>query len=183
MQPSLELNVYHNPFRYINESQVHYLEYFKTVCTKEFSLYFEDSSWETIILQAVVSEPCCQHAALAIGALSRSMREVHSSRLAALEYSTKQYNLAIQALRRQLQSSPNCELALLGSLMFIALEVLHGHDNRIAVLLGSSFALLRNSPGTCLTYLWSAFSCIDRQAAAFLKLQNPVGDRSSLVPA
>ncbi|KAE8446940.1 hypothetical protein EG329_011422 [Mollisiaceae sp. DMI_Dod_QoI] len=146
-----------------------YFDYFKNVCIQEFSLYFEDASWEKIILQAALAEPCIQHAAIAISALSRSQYESGHD---ALEYSTRRYILAIQALRTCLESVQNYELALLGSLVFIAIEMLQGHDNRVIMLLQSSAALLRSRSGEQLDYLWTALARIDTQVSAFLQLED-----------
>jgi 3-polyprenyl-4-hydroxybenzoate decarboxylase len=125
--------------------------YFKTVCAPEFLLYFEDPSWETTVLQAAYVEPCIYHATVAIGALSRSRYHPQSSQSspfppdAAFVFSMKQYNLAIQAFSTRLDDSArSCELALLGSLVFIALKVLIGCDNQVLVHLRSAFALLQS---------------------------------------
>lgn len=127
--------------------------YFQTVCSPEFLLYFEDSCWGTTVLQAAYVEPCIYHAAVAIGALSRSQYHPQSSwntqfpSNKAFEFAMKQYNLAIQAFSTRLDDSArSTELALLGSLVFIALEVLiaSGAGGRVMVHLRSAFALLQH---------------------------------------
>ncbi len=148
-----------------------HFEYFKTICIPEFSLYFEDPVWERIVLQAATTEPCMQHAALAIGALSRSQYDIAAFSLSASEYSVTHYSLAIQALREHLEYAQNSELAVLGTLLFVVIEMLFGDDNRVAALVRSSFALINIRPGNNLEYLWNALSRVDNQVTAFLDLQ------------
>lgn len=131
-----------------------HFEYFRVVCSKEFSLQFEETSWERIVLQAALAEPWMRHAALAVGALSRVHYLPVESQMSPFqaepmaEYATKQYNLAIQKLNRRLDSScRSWELALLGSIIFIAIEVLQKCDNRVGMHLQSAFAILESYPG------------------------------------
>jgi hypothetical protein len=131
--------------------------------------------WEGIILQAALTEPCIQYACLAVGALSRSIHYADAAyHVFALEYSIKKYNLAIQALKISMEHSRNLELAALGSLLFIAIEVLHGNDNRVGMILQTSQSLFRSTPGDGiggLAYLSRAFSCIEAQVSAFQDLE------------
>jgi hypothetical protein len=54
-----------------------------------------------------------------------------------------QYNLAIQELNNRLDSSARSwELALMGSIVFIAIEVLQEHEDKIQMHLRSAFAIL-----------------------------------------
>ena len=151
----------YGPFR---DFEVLHFEYFRVVCIPEFSLYFQEVMWETIVLQAISSEPCMRHAALAISALTRS--RYHPSEAgdapyqieSAIEYSMKQYNLAIQKLNKRLDiSTQSWELAILGSIIFTAFEALQGHDNRVQMHLRSAFAILEAHPNaaTC------SMSCTD----------------------
>lgn len=179
LQPRTELC--QKPCTELGDHEILHFDYFKTVCTREFSLYFEDPMWEGIILQIASTEPCMQHAALAIGALSRYHHQIDAHQHAAIEYSTKQYNLAIRILRGRLDSSPNCELAVLACLIFIAMEMLQRHGNKAMMLLRTSSALLKSQPRTDLGYLWIALSHIDTQLSAFLDVQFYGG--SSLAPA
>ena len=126
---------------------VHF-EYFRLVCAKEFALYFELPPWETTLLRVVHTEPCLHHAALALGALSRSryqpgsLRSLHQS-TSPIEYATTQYSLAIERLNNRLDaSSYSYELAVLASIIFIALEVLQEHGNQVQALLRISWAIL-----------------------------------------
>ncbi len=118
----------------------------------EFSLYFELPLWESIILQAACTEPCIWHAALAISALSKNHYhsiESGSRNGSASEYAIKQYNLAIQKLNYCLDASTRSwELAVLASIVFINIEVLQGHDNKVLVHLQSALAILKAYPAT-----------------------------------
>jgi hypothetical protein len=54
------------------DSERRHMEYFRSICARDVALFFELPIWETIMLQGVQAEPTLHHAALAIGALSRS---------------------------------------------------------------------------------------------------------------
>lgn len=126
----------------LNARDASHFDYFINICIKEFSLYFESSAWESIILRAACTEPCIRHAALAIGAMSRNNYHSQSSKL-ALEYAMKQYNLALRALNHVLDDSArSCELAILGSIAFIAFEVLWSVDTRVRMHLDGALAML-----------------------------------------
>lgn len=170
--------LYQRPCINLHESDVQHLNYFKTVCTREFVLYFEDSLWEVIILQAALTEPCIQHATLALSSLSRSRYYVDEYQHATFEYSTKHYNLAIQALRVLLESPQNCEIAVLASIVFIVIEMLQKHDNRVVMLLQSSSKLLKDTTYQ-LNYLRLAVAQIGSQLRGF----DLYHGGTSLVPA
>jgi hypothetical protein len=130
----------------LNASDSSHFDYFIKICTKEFSLYFESPVWESIILQAACTEPCIRHAALAIGAMSRNNYHSQSSEL-AFEYSMKEYNLALRVLNDALdESARSWELAILGSIVFIAFEVLWGVDSKVRMHLDGALAMLGNLP-------------------------------------
>lgn len=101
-----------------------------------------------------------RHAALAISALTRS--HYHPSEAgdtpyqieSAIEYSMNQYNLAIQKLNKRLDTSTQSwELAILGSIVFIAIEVLQEHDNRVQMHLRSAFAIFEALPNTVTCFM------------------------------
>jgi Fungal specific transcription factor domain len=116
--------------------------YFCNISAKEFSLYFESPVWESIILQAACTEPCIRHAALAIGATSRNNYHSTSSET-AIDYAMEQYNLALRALNDGLdESARSWELTVLGSIVFIAFEVLWGVDTRVDMHLDGALAML-----------------------------------------
>ncbi|KAE9364318.1 hypothetical protein N431DRAFT_421185 [Stipitochalara longipes BDJ] len=130
----------------LNARDSSHFDYFINVCTKEFSLYFQSPAWESIILQAACTEPCIRHAALAIGAMSRKNYHSQLSQF-PLEYSMKQYNLALRSLNDALDKSARSrELAILGSIVFIAFEVLWGADTRVRMHLDGAFAILGSLP-------------------------------------
>lgn len=59
----------------------------------------------------------------------------------------KQYNLALRALNDTLdESARSWELAILGSIVFIAFEVLWGVDTRVRMHLDGAFAMLGSLP-------------------------------------
>lgn len=131
----------------LNARDSSHFNYFINVCTKEFALYFESPAWESLILQAVCTECCILHAALAIGAMSRNNYQSQPSEL-VLEYSMKQYNLALRALNDTLDDSARSwELAILGSIVFIAFEVLWGVDSRVRMHLDGALAMLKSLSG------------------------------------
>ncbi|PMD33485.1 hypothetical protein L207DRAFT_571625 [Hyaloscypha variabilis F] len=126
----------------LNAYDSSHFDYFINICAKEFSLYFESPVWESVILKAALTEPCIRHAALAIGAMSRNNYHSQSSEI-VLEYSMKQYNIALRALHDALnRSARSWELAILGSIVFIAFEVLWGVDTRVRTHLDGAFAIL-----------------------------------------
>ena len=132
----------------LHDVDVLHFEYFRAICVPEFSLYFQQALWETVVLQTACSELFMRHAALAIGALSRSHYhptqpgEASLQVESAVEYAIRQYNLAIQKLNEQLNTSPrSLELAILGSIVFIAVEFLQGYVNRVQMHLDSAFAI------------------------------------------
>ncbi|KAI0490408.1 hypothetical protein F4859DRAFT_508212 [Xylaria cf. heliscus] len=110
-----------------------HFEFFRLVCAPEYGVYFETPSWESLVLQSVVNEPCIYHAALAIGALtwhhyspmSHWYDPVTRAR-SAVEYSTIQYNHAIRCLNARLgNSAPDkdlTKLAILSAVLFINIE-------------------------------------------------------------
>jgi hypothetical protein len=128
----------------LNAKDAPHFHYFINICSKEFSLYFGSSVWESIILQAACTEPCIRHAVLAIGAMSRNNYHSQSSE-PALEYAMKQYNLALRTLNDALdESARSLQLAILGSIAFIAFEVLWGVDIRARMHLDGALAILRS---------------------------------------
>jgi hypothetical protein len=63
------------------------------------------------------------------------------------EYAFKQYNLAIQTLNARLGDSTNSwELAILGSILFVNIEVLQGYESRAKVIIESAMEMLRSFP-------------------------------------
>ncbi|KAH8660882.1 hypothetical protein BGZ60DRAFT_530882 [Tricladium varicosporioides] len=126
-----------------------HFDYFLEVCTPEFSLYFDLPIWQDIIVQVAISEPCIQHAALAIGALSRSHYQPNenscqfsASKLS--EFGLREYNAAIRELDRFLRyGNRNSEIVVLASIVFIAIEVLQGFESKALMHLRNAIAILR----------------------------------------
>ncbi|OKL61535.1 hypothetical protein UA08_03312 [Talaromyces atroroseus] len=180
LQPSLKPNHLGMLLLSTSEDSAHF-GYFINVCAKDFSLFFESPVWESIVLQAACTEPCIRHAALAIGAMSRNNYDRHtqSSEPEAREYSMKQYNLALRALSHALdQGTGRSELAALGSITFIAFEVLWGQDMRVKMHIDAAVAIvtarmgrLRDSKSSSnsaeVGYLDSALSQLGAQFSSF----------------
>lgn len=104
-------------------------EYFRVVCAKEFSLLFNCSSWESLVLRLALLEPFAFHAALSISALSRThyaQRVVSPPGATSIfQYAAIQYSMAIQKLNARLnETTEGAELAILGSILFINVEFL-----------------------------------------------------------
>jgi hypothetical protein len=147
--------LYRNPSHplHTKNTETPHFSYFQRICAPEFTLYFSDPFWETIVLQAAYEESFIWHAVVAIGALSRY--EYHpstsgSERKGAWEFAIGQYNAVIRAFPTY--GRDGVELALLGSIVFIALEVLmggveersDGNKNRVEVHLTSALELLKS---------------------------------------
>ena len=123
-----------------------HMEYFQVVCAEEFSLFFELPVWKSIILQATLAEPALHHAALAIGALTRSRYHPdiwHTP--SAIAFSIRHYSMAIQDLRYRLGgSSQSLELAVLTSVVFSYIEFLLGLDSRAEMHIQAGCAILEH---------------------------------------
>lgn len=119
------------------------MECFQAVCAKEFSLFFELPAWENIVLQGTVAEPALHHAALAIGALTRSRYYPHTEQLMSSSFSIRHYSMAIRNLHRRLdESSQSLELAILASVFFTYVEFLLALDNQIEVHVKAGSAMI-----------------------------------------
>ncbi|TVY52008.1 hypothetical protein LCER1_G007052 [Lachnellula cervina] len=123
-----------------------HMEYFQSVCAGEFSLFFERPEWEQIILQGSLAEPALHHAALAIGALTRSRYHPDTWQTSsANSFSIRHYSIAIQDLHRRLDgSSQSLELAVLTSVVFSLIEFLLGLDSQVEIHIQSGCAMLEN---------------------------------------
>jgi hypothetical protein len=123
-----------------------HMEYFQAVCAGEFSLYFELPAWKDIVLQGTLTEPALHHAALAIGALTRSRYHPDIGQTpAAISFSLRQYSMAIQDLHRRLDgSSQSLALAILTSVVFSLIEFLLGFESRVEMHVQAGCAMLEN---------------------------------------
>ena len=128
------------------DSEHKHMEYFQVVCAGEFSLFFELSAWENIILQGTLAEPALHHAALAVGALTSSRYHPDIWQTPrAIAFSIRHYSMAIQDLHRRLDgSSQSLELAVLTSVVFSFIEFLLGLDSRVEMHIQAGCAILEN---------------------------------------
>jgi hypothetical protein len=130
---------------------VWHFEYFRAVCTKQFSYYLGTPIWEPLVLQAAATEPCIFYGVLALGSLSRNTVPNRNSGKFILfpgypvSYSLSKYNMAIQELNKRLQSSPQSwELAVLSSLIFIPIEIMQGHVGMADMHIQGGLAILES---------------------------------------
>lgn len=122
------------------------MEYFRVVCVGDFSLFFEVTEWENIIVQGTLNEPALHHAALAIGALASS--RYHPSvwqSTPAVVFSIRHYSMAIQDLQGRLDGSPrSVEIAVLASVLFSYIEFLLDIDTRVEMHIQAGRSMLEN---------------------------------------
>lgn len=136
-----------------------HFDYFRVSCTEEFSCSFNPPLWQQLILRAAYTEPFMLHAVLSIGALRRSqlLPISSASTVVMLHYSKKWYEIATRELAEMLRAqSVDWKITLLGSLVFLAVEVLRGHEHGALLHFRSGFSILKSfalegaiiSPGT-----------------------------------
>lgn len=126
-----------------------YFDFFRIVCTQDFSAYFNSNLWKGLILQAAHTEPFVFHAVLAIGSLRRTCHHAPIYPVSIIEYSLKKYNLASRLLSERIKNgTAGWKLAILGSLLFIAVEVLLANEMGALIHLRSGEAILRNLPSS-----------------------------------
>jgi hypothetical protein len=128
--------------------EVDYFEYFRTECTEEFSGFFNSILWKQLVLQAAHSEPFILQAVLAIGAFRRSQLILPCSASKCdpniLEYCMGKYTIASRELGQRIKTgTADWKLAVLGSLVFLAIEVLQGHESGALMHLGNGIAILQ----------------------------------------
>ncbi|KAI0805911.1 hypothetical protein GGR55DRAFT_690273 [Xylaria sp. FL0064] len=110
-------------------------EFFRLVCAPEYGVLFQTVSWEILVLQYTITEPCIYHAALAISALTwnhysptRTWYDTETGARSVAEYATIQYNQAVCRLNVRLGDSvPDrdlTKLAILSAIIFINIEFL-----------------------------------------------------------
>jgi hypothetical protein len=115
------------------DSERRHMEYFQSVCARDVALFFELPIWETIMLQGVQAEPTLHHAALAIGALSRSRYYPDGGRNhPTLVFAIRKYTKATHSLRSLLaEPAPDFELVILASIALGYTEFLLDCDSQI----------------------------------------------------
>jgi len=107
-----------------------HLEYFRLVCTRSFSRYFENTLWSKTILQIANSEPSIRSAVVAFSTLLRhqTANDRGYSTVTKREINLKYFE-AVRSLNSRLDSWQSCwEVALIGSLLFSGFEVFQGND-------------------------------------------------------
>jgi hypothetical protein len=127
-----------------------HFDYFLSECTKEFSDFFNAVLWQQLVVQAAYSESFILHAVLAISSLRRA--QVHKSTpgskleiSSVAAYTTKKYAMALQILRQRLHDKTvDWRLAALASLVFLAIEVLQGHEQEAIIHVRSGEAILKS---------------------------------------
>jgi len=132
--------------------EVTHFDYFLRVCSRDFALYFSCPAWEWILIQAVHSERCIYHAAVAIAVLSRNNYHPFSGwpepeRTSTVgEYAIMQYNRAIRSLNARVGRFDivSAELAVLASILFVYFEGFQGFQALMHVHLRGGFALLKD---------------------------------------
>ncbi|PVH85458.1 hypothetical protein DL98DRAFT_527466 [Cadophora sp. DSE1049] len=130
-------------------AEAQHFDFFRTVCTNSFSTHFNANLWKGIILRAAHTEPFVLHAVLAIGALTQSNAHAPTYPTPILEYSLKKYSLASRMLGQRMKSgTADWKLAILGSLVFLAIEVLQGHELGALLHMRSGEAILKSLPSS-----------------------------------
>ncbi|KAI1354926.1 hypothetical protein F5Y01DRAFT_271687 [Xylaria sp. FL0043] len=110
-------------------------EFFRLVCAPEYGVLFQTVSWETLVLQYAITEPCIYQAALAISALTwnhysptHHWYDTETGAGSVAEYATIQYNQAVRRLNARLGDSVRdgdvTKLAVLSAILFINIEFL-----------------------------------------------------------
>lgn len=117
-----------------SSAEAAHFEYFQLECTEEFSGFFNAFLWKRLVMQAAYTEPFILHAVLAIGSLRRLQLHSHTP-IPTMEsadgvYITKKYAIALQTLRQRLQDrTVDWRLVSMGTLVFLAIEVLQGNEH------------------------------------------------------
>ncbi|KAH7393168.1 hypothetical protein BKA64DRAFT_78517 [Cadophora sp. MPI-SDFR-AT-0126] len=126
-------------------AEARHFDFFRAVCTSSIFTHFDDNLWKGIILRAAHTEPFVLHAVLAIGALTRYNSHAPSYPTSVLEYSLKKYSLASRILGQKMKSgTADWKLTVLGSLIFLAIEVLQGHEMGALLHMRSGKAILKS---------------------------------------
>ncbi|KUJ20144.1 uncharacterized protein LY89DRAFT_682930 [Mollisia scopiformis] len=137
-------------FQLSSKTEADHFDYFVSECTTEFAGHVNGFFWQRSVIQAAHSEPFILHALLAIGSLRRLQvhgttpsLEWHKPEVA--EYITKKYAIALQTLRQRLRDRTiDWRLAALGSLVFLAIEVLQGYEQGAIIHYQSGETIIRS---------------------------------------
>lgn len=141
------------------------LEFFRLVCTRPFSGYFDNPLWDKTLLQISSTEPSIRSALVAFATLIRlHAAEGHELSTLALQRVNLDYQRAVEALNRRLDGSgSSLELALVGSLLFTAFEINQGHDRMANLHFDGGFAVLQEQEVTSHVRLVSKIQELDCQ--------------------
>ncbi|KAH8808971.1 fungal-specific transcription factor domain-containing protein [Xylogone sp. PMI_703] len=130
-----------------SQQESQYFDFFRSRCIRDFSTCCSEYLWKQVILQACSNEPFILHAVLAISALYRShlqsINQLAQTESNPVEYSLKQYNLAIQSLRAKLQNGGELREAVLACLLFVSIEICQGRDSSAMVHIKNGEDLLK----------------------------------------
>lgn len=161
--------------------EAQHFDFFRTVCASSFSTHFNANLWKGIILRAAHTEPFVLHACLAVGALTRFNTHAPTYTIPILEYSLKKYSLASRMLGQRMKNgTADWKLAILGSLIFLAIEVLQGHEMGALLHMRSGEAILKSLPSGK-PDIYNTLSTNGRRYAANVKID--CGDSEDLVTA
>lgn len=145
-------------FRLEERDSMHF-EYFRHVGVKEFGVYFAvddggdgDGFWEKILFRAVQREPFVLHTVLALAAFGRERYHPSNFNQAKETYPVTEYNTAIRLLNERLccfdDQVGGLELAVLGTNLFVAVEMFWSRVPRVEGLLKGMCDVLRGSERT-----------------------------------
>jgi hypothetical protein len=134
----------------IPSEEIHHFDYFQVVVTEEFSAFFNSNLYKQLVLTTAHHEQFVLNAVLAIGALRRfqldpSVISTTWNDAAVFAYVTKKYTTASQLLRQSIENgTATWRLAVLGCLVFIAIEVLQGHEFGAILHMKNAVAILKS---------------------------------------
>ena len=146
------------PTASLSAHEGNHLEYFRLVCTRSFSRYFENTLWDKTILQIANSEPAIQSAVVAFSFLLRH-QAAHDQGYSAVTRKaiTVNYLEAVKSLNLRLDNSNSSwELALVGSLIFAAFETLLGNQRMSLMHFEAGLAMLKDFKSR--SHVW-LFNC------------------------
>lgn len=141
----------------LQERDEPHFEYFKHVGVKEFGVYFSDNIndndnfWETTLFQAIQHEPFVLHAVLALAAFGRERyHPLDQYPNKGDSYAVQEYNTSICSLNERIDfcvDGEGLELAVLGTHLFVAVEMFWSRVPRVEGLLGGMCEVLRGTKG------------------------------------
>lgn len=168
------------------EEVIHF-DYFRTKCTEEFSESFIGSLWKQLILQAMHAESFVLDAVLAIGSLRRFQLESKDFMVgknippSTVQYSIGKYNKASRELYDQLRTNTaDWKVVVLGTIVFLAIEVLQGNETGAIVHFKSGSAILKSI--LCSSYDMRS-ACSHSKTGQFTNTHSGIDDLDIVVSA